>query len=189
MKCILCERFSWHIICKDCQNIFVPQLTKRELDDEFIVYSFFAYNDIAPILHAKHHPHGAYLYDFLGKCAFEAFFKKFEFHNLSIVPIDDNPKKSYSHTAVLAHAIKQKDFKIHYNCLRATNNISYSGKSLSYRKQNKRGFTCKGKGFQDVVLIDDIVTTGTTLNEAVKVMKKMKINPRFALTLADAKVK
>jgi len=40
----------------------------------------------------------------------------------------------------------------------------------------------------DVILIDDIITTGTTLKEAEKVLNKNGINVLFALTLAYVEV-
>ena len=39
----------------------------------------------------------------------------------------------------------------------------------------------------DVILIDDIVTTGSTLEEAHDALKKHDVNVLFALVLADAK--
>ncbi|PID48293.1 MAG: phosphoribosyltransferase, partial [Proteobacteria bacterium] len=79
--------------------------------------------------------------------------------------------------------------KPHYGSLRARNRVSYSGKSLRYRKANPRDFECKISALENVIFLDDLITTGTTLFEALKVAKKSNIHPLFALTLADAKVK
>ena len=43
------------------------------------------------------------------------------------------------------------------------------------------------QGRLDIVLIDDIVTTGSTLKEAHDALKKHDVNVLFALVLADAK--
>lgn len=40
-----------------------------------------------------------------------------------------------------------------------------------------------------MVLVDDLVTSGTTLLEAKKIVEKSNNSVLFALTLADAKVK
>ncbi|EAL9099540.1 ComF family protein, partial [Campylobacter jejuni] len=41
---------------------------------------------------------------------------------------------------------------------------------------------------EPVILVDDIVTTGSSLLEAKKVLEENKISVLFALVLADAKV-
>ena len=71
--------------------------------------------------------------------------------------------------------------------LRAKNDATYSGKSKAFREQHKRDFDFTCKDVKDVILIDDIVTTGTTLKEAEEVLKKHSIRVHFALVLADAK--
>lgn len=190
MRCIACEAFSLGVLCSTCKSEIKPTLNKRELEKDFFVYSFFGYDEISPLLHTKHHPCGVYIYNFLALKAFTPFFKKLDFEKpITIVPIDDRVKGGYSHTAVLANAIKVENVKPIFGSLRAKNKISYSGKSLNFRKTHPRDFTCKIKDKESVILIDDLVTTGTTLLEALHVMKKSNINVLFALTLADAKVK
>ncbi len=74
-----------------------------------------------------------------------------------------------------------------YGSLRAQNYESYSGKSRAYRQANKRDFVFTCKDEIDAILIDDIVTTGSTLQEAHETLKKQGVNVLFALVLADAK--
>ncbi len=67
----------------------------------------------------------------------------------------------------------------------AKNRVNYSGRSLQYRLDNPRDFVYKGKSGIDVILVDDIITTGITLQEAQKVLIEKGVNVLFALTLAD----
>ena len=67
----------------------------------------------------------------------------------------------------------------------AKNRVNYSGRSLQYRLENPRDFVYTGKSGVDVILVDDIITTGITLQEAQKVLIKKGVNVLFALTLAD----
>lgn len=190
MRCVACGDFSWTALCSTCKQSIKPKLNKREIKEDFFVYSFFGYNDISPLLHTKHQPVGVYIYKFLAKEAFKYFFETLNSkENFTIIPIDDRVKGGYSHTAVLAKAIELKNVKAKFGTLRAKNKVSYSGKSLNYRKSNPRNFTCKLKNEENIILLDDLVTTGTTLLEALHVMKKTNLFPLFALTLADAKVK
>ena len=67
----------------------------------------------------------------------------------------------------------------------ARNRVNYSGKTLQYRLEHPRDFNYTGKSDIDVILIDDIITTGITLQEAHKVLTVHGVNVLFALTLAD----
>lgn len=190
MRCVACGELSWRALCSTCKDDIKPRLHKRELQKEFFVYSFYDYNDISSFLYTKQQSIGNYIYNFLAKKAFIQFFKALDVKEIfNIVPIDDRVKNGYSHTAVLANAIKAKNIIPNYGALRANNSVDYGGKSLSYRRANPRDFTCKLKNRDNIVLLDDVVTTGTTLLEALHVMKKSNLFPLFALTLADAKVK
>ncbi len=188
MRCISCGSFCFAFLCKDCKSSLRPRLNKRELEGDLFVYSFFGYEDISALLHTKHHHCGMYVYKFLASISIKPFLKDVH-QDVYLLPIDDKPKGGYSHTAVLARSIKQDNVKVLHHSLRARSKLSYSGKSLSYRKKNPRDFVFSGKSDRDVILLDDLVTTGTTLLEAYKILKKSHINVLFALTLADAKVK
>lgn len=69
----------------------------------------------------------------------------------------------------------------------ALNHQTYSGQKLAFRQSHKRDFISTCKEGMSVVLIDDIVTTETTLQEAQKVLEKGGVNVLFALVLANAK--
>ncbi len=188
MRCLLCSCLCLTPLCKKCKYELTPKLNKRRVDGEFFCYSFFGYDDIAPLLHTKHNPVGMYVYKYLSRICFEPFLKE-QNKTLHLLSIDDIPKSGYSHTAVLTKSIRAKNINTHFASLRATNNISYSGKSLKFRKDNPRKFKLNFRNAQNVVLVDDIITTGTTLLEAKKTLQKSGITPLFAITLADAKVK
>ena len=134
-----------------------------------------------------------YKYEKFGSFVFKelsfpfSFFSKNYPHILNIIPIDDKVDKGYSHTAILANAM-QKDKKL-YSTLHSQTDVKYAGKSLEFRLNNPRNFKYCGPKNIDVVLVDDVVTTGTTLNEAKEVLKKYNINVLFSLVLADLRSK
>ncbi|SMC09116.1 ComF family protein [Nitratiruptor tergarcus] len=187
MRCLVCERFSLIHICKKCQKeLLQPTLRKRELIDNFFVYSFYDYSEIEELLYTKYHYIGSYIYKILANNSLRKF--ALEFHlDAGIVAIDDKiSQHGYSHTAILAHSMKSKNLQLRRNTLWANNSVSYAGKSLAFRLSNPRNFIYKGKK-EDIILVDDVVTTGTTLKEAYSVVKRAGANPLFALVLADAK--
>jgi competence protein ComFC len=188
LKCILCSQFSISIICKNCQKIYLkPNKYCRVTDSGLKVYSFYKYDDIKSLLYTKHSDLGWNVYKILAKNSFYFFKKEFEFPELIYaVGVDDRVKNGYSHTAILTKELKSKTIKPLFKALRSTNSITYSSKSLEYRKANPRNFKIDLEIDLNLILVDDIITTGTTLDEAAKAVKKAKSNAIFALTLADA---
>jgi len=136
----------------------------------------------------KHKDIGYFVYNILAKRTFKEFAKNFSYkQKVYSIAIDDNPKDGYSHTAILNKHLKSKYIKPVFSKLRAQNSVSYSGKSLDFRLNNPRDFKYDFKRDIEVILVDDIITTGTTLKEASKVLENEGIRVLFALTLADAR--
>ncbi|RUM63998.1 MAG: ComF family protein [Sulfurospirillum sp.] len=189
MRCLLCQNFSFTVICNSCQKLFLqPYQTIRVLHDGFKVYSFYRYGDIAVLLKTKHTHIGAAVYRILAKNAMQAFKERFDFDvAVDIIPVDDIPKSGYAHTAILANVLASKYLQPYYGSLRAQNDVSYSAKTLHYRQTNPRDFMYSGKRNENVILVDDIITTGTTINEAKNEILKCGAKPLFAVTLADAR--
>jgi competence protein ComFC len=105
-----------------------------------------------------------------------------------VVGVDEDVKSGYSHVALLTHEMSYKGVKVLHGKLMAQNSVNYSGKKLQYRLENPREFLYSGKSNIEVILVDDIVTTGTTLKEAKQVLEKSGVQVLFALTLADVEV-
>lgn len=190
MRCISCEKISWKIICKTCQdNLLVPHFHKRELSKDFFVYSFYGYEDIKSLLNTKYEFYGDKVFNILGHLSFGHFAINFEY-NESVVAlaIDDHTRHQFSQSAILAKHLKSKFIKPIYSTLKATNIIKYAGKDLLFRQNNKRNFKYLGKQNQKVILVDDLVTSGLTILEAKEVLEKNGCEVLFALTLSDAKI-
>jgi len=187
MRCHLCLNISWHPLCKNCLNrILIPDPSKRVLENGLVVYSPYRYSEIKKLLHTKHTYHGAKIFAQLTKHALLPLIKTFTCKDVYSLPIDDHIRSGYSHSAIIARELKGY-IKPLYGKLRAKNQIRYSGQSLHVREKNRRDFTLTCKENLDVVLIDDIITTGNTLSEATATCKAHNINVLFALTLANAK--
>ena len=74
---------------------------------------------------------------------------------------------------------------LHWNHFFTANRVHYSGKSLQYRLEHPREFVYTGKSDIDAILVDDIITTGITLQEAQKVLIENGVNVLFDLTLVN----
>ena len=184
----MCENFSFSHICNSCQELFLsPSLYKRKISHNIEVISFYKYSEIKNLLYTKHTDLGYYIYSILAKSSFEKFANEFEFsQRVNSLAIDDNIQSGYSHTALLNKALKSKYIEPLFNKIRATNRISYAGKSREFRLLNPRNFTLNSLKSDDFILVDDIITTGATLNQAIEILRKNSKNVLFCLTLSDA---
>jgi len=188
---MMCESFSLTHICNSCQETFLtPSIYKRKIYNNIEVISFYKYSEIKKLLHTKHTDLGFYIYSILAQNSFKKFAQEFEFKNpITSVAIDDNILSGYSHTALLNNELKSKYIKPIHSKLRANNSISYSGKSREFRLLNPRNFTLKNFAGNELVLVDDIITTGSTLTQAIQTMQQNEKEVLFCLTLADASLK
>ena len=188
MRCFSCAKLSFKIICKICEEqLFVPTVGTRTVGTLDVI-SFFKYSTLESLLHTKHKPEGYRIYKALSKMTMKPFIEEFvesDDRDVYIVGIDEYVKSGYSHVALLTRAMKTNYSIPQHGALMARNRVNYSGKTLQYRLEHPRDFVYTGKSGIDVILIDDIITTGITLQEAQKVLTAHDVNVLFALTLAD----
>lgn len=188
MRCFSCSKLSFKVICKTCiQQLFVPSVTERKVGTLNVI-SFFKYTTLETLLHSKHKPEGHRIYKVLADLTMKPFIETFttvDKRDIYIVGIDEYVKSGYAHIALLTKAMKTKTSIPQHSVLMAQNRVNYSGKSLQFRLENPREFVYNGKRDVDVILVDDIITTGITLQEAQKVLISHGVNVLFALTLAD----
>lgn len=188
MRCFSCSKLSIKIICKRCaEQLFRPTVSTRKVGTLDVI-SFFKYSTLETLLHTKHKPEGYRIYKALANRTMKPFIEEFvesDERDVYIVGIDEYVKSGYSHVALLTRAMKTKNSIIQHSVLMARNRVNYSGKKLQFRLENPRDFLYKGPSDIDVILVDDIITTGITLQEAQKVLISHGVNVLFALTLAD----
>ncbi len=189
MRCLICESLSLKHICKNCEIEYLsPSLYKRKILGKIPVYSFYKYHDIEPLLLSKHTDIGYYIYEQLAKNSFIPFAQNFEYESsVCSLGIDDHIKHGYSHTAILNKALKSSCIKPLFSKIRAKSKVSYSGKKYQFRLLNPRNFELKLFKDEDVILVDDIITTGLTLTQAIQCIESKGKNVLFCLTLADAR--
>lgn len=188
MKCLSCEKLSFSIICKDCQkSLLSPSFHKRELEKDFFNYSFYSFSEIEDFLTSKYYFHGDRIYNILAKLSFKKFAQNFEFDTpIYSVGIDEHTRHHFSQTAILSRHLKSKYIKPLYGKCKATNIVKYAGRDLEFRQKNKRRFKTNLSN-KTIILVDDLITTGTTILEAKKTLEKRGNQILFSLTLADAK--
>lgn len=185
MKCLVCGKWSLRAICKTCQEDIILKPTTRLIGD-LKVYSFFAYSEIETLLHYKYTSIGSRIYQVLCNLAQEYFKEHFDLQAYG-VGIDDCIKRGYSHNGIFLHSFSKCGIKPIYGELLASERVSYAGKSLGYRQTHPKGFQTKLSGIKNLIIFDDIITTGTSLMEAKKILEEKENEVLFALTLCDAR--
>ncbi len=191
MRFLLCESLSFTHICKSCQITYLtPSIYKRKLDNNIEVISFYKYEEIKDLLHTKHTDIGYYFYKILAQNSFKIFAQNFNYIKKIIsIAIDDNPKDKYSHTAILNHSLKSKSIKPIYSKLRATSSVTYSGQTKEFRLNNPRNFELLEFSEKSIILVDDIITTGSTLNQAITLLHNKNKEVLFCIVLTDVNIK
>ncbi len=189
MRCLSCQRISLRVICREChETLLRPTVSTRKVGSMDVI-SLFRYRTIAPFLQSKHTPAGYRIYRYFAREHLRPFLQAFA-EGLErpayLIGIDERPRGGYSHTAVLTHYSSVPSLRPLHSSLLAENRVEYGGQPLSYRLQNPRDFHYSGPGKIEAILVDDIVTTGTTLGEAHGILLRAGVEVLFALTLADA---
>ncbi len=188
MRCLLCERWSAAHICRRCIGERLrPSLHTRKIAGTIPVHSFYAYDDIEPLLLSKHTDLGFHIYTILAETAFASFAATFSFDKpVAAVGVDDHVRHGYSHTALLVRQMKSSVLNPYFGHLRDDSGYRYSGRDFQYRLTHPRRFVLKPFAEEYVILVDDILTTGLTLTQAAETLGMNGKHLLFALTLADA---
>lgn len=189
MRCLLCGVWTFSTFCNACFNAIKITPKCREIGD-FKIYSFFAFSEIEYLLHSKYQKIGSRIYGILARKASQ-YLKSILDSPLQVygVGIDDKVgAQGYAHNAILLHSLKCVGIKPLYSTLYARNRVSYAGKSLEFRQANPRNFYLKRKvKDKEIVLVDDIITTGLTLTEAKEFLESKGAKVLNALVFADAR--
>ncbi|BCZ16942.1 Amidophosphoribosyltransferase [Helicobacter sp. NHP19-003] len=183
MRCFSCGVWSFKPLCKHCYTELSPRLQTHRLA-KTPVLSFYVYEDIELLLKSKYTLIGSRLLPLLA-LRLKHLLEPLLATPLHALPIDDHIKRGYSHTAAIARALcAHSPCKVLYNRLRATKDITYAGQSLEFRKQNPKGFVFRGDPSLAYFLVDDVLTTGTTLCQAIQTLRGAGAKVAFALVLA-----
>jgi competence protein ComFC len=188
MRCLVCERLSIAYLCRTCRDrLLAPQPDRRVLQDGLVVFSFYGYESIEPLLQAKYHPFGSRVLRHLARSSLRPFFRDLALDiQAALIAIDDRPGEHFSHTAVLARHARCRHLPYHPGRLHAKNRVQYAGRDLAFRRAHPRNFSFRPFKEPAAILIDDVITTGSTLKEAASVLQKHQKSALFATVLADA---
>lgn len=197
------------LLCDECKPLLnylthsnLNELYKKNFSDSYIdeIISTFGYideNPIQPLIHALKYNANFKSSDYLIRLILEYHnnFKNYSHIDL-IIPVPLHKKKElirgYNQSFILAKSLNQKtninvannilirkkftESQTKFNKTERLNNVS----SAFYITNEK---IIKGK---NILLLDDVITTGATINECAKVLKQKKANKVIAFSIAMA---
>ncbi|MDR2905825.1 MAG: ComF family protein [Helicobacteraceae bacterium] len=189
MRCLMCESWSWRLLCPKCQAVIAPSPQTFDLGGLRLI-TFYDYDEIAPLLKAKYRVFGSEIFKVLAEKSFRNFFADLKLDSPAVIaPIDDLAERWFSHTAVLARNCSppRETAIVRYGSLRAESRVKYAGETLAFRRNHPRKFVFKNFPEKNAIILDDLVTTGSTILEAAAVLEDRGKTALFAIALAKAK--
>ena len=190
-KCIICGIEGFRGICSRCKS----DIKRVQEQEEIIAYGYYGGVLKKLILNLKYHKSfiaGKVLADLLCQIIIE---KKLSIDCICYVPIskDSLKKRGFNQCSVLAKNISSiLDIPV-IDCLvkvKETKEQKLLGKE-ERAKNILNAFTIKNKEKlfkKNILLIDDVYTTGATINECKKNIEKCNINKIYLLTIAKSNI-
>jgi len=206
-NCFSYLSFDTQGLCVVCNHVSINSLTHPKCTTKYTidgVFSSISYKGVAKklVYQFKYKPYLSDLNTLLIDLFFEGIIQKEEFSNiyqnlktdpiLVPIPLYSSKLKSrgYNQAEILSKGLSQKlNLKV-LECLkRVKKTRSQVGLSQKERKENISGaFSIIPNivipEYSNIFLIDDVFTTGSTLNEAAKTLKKAGAKGVWGLTLA-----
>ena len=196
-KCVICKKISDNSICKNCQqcisynpsepirishkiSIFSASKYKDNLRKAILALKFQNKKGIATIL-------GQFLFNYWVTLEISK-------NNFEVVPLPIHKSKKrtrrYDQTELIAKTFSLLcNYKLNPKLLIRIKKTTPQYKLNRLERQNnlKNAFMVNTKYLPEspILLIDDIYTTGTTINEAIKALQNAGINNIQVLTLSD----
>jgi len=193
-NCPLCQRTAEKIICSYCQQkIDLCQLdSSQELtSDNFLIFAWGKYDGtlkraIASLKYNGNRNLGVLMGQWLGKKWLDSGNKE-KYKKLTVIPIPLHPEKlkqrGFNQAELIARGFTQiTGYSLKPNLLqRVKDTTAMFGLNPSARKKNISKAFEIGKDLATInksyptLIVDDIYTTGTTVNEARQVLTKHKL--------------
>ncbi len=200
-KCFVYLSFDAKSLCLVCDKPTYNGLTHPFCRNKYTIdgcFSALSYNHTAKklIYSFKYKPYLTDLKDFISELFYESLIQKEEFMKLMAddlwlivpVPLSESKfrKRGYNQAEILARKLAEK-FSLEEKDL--LKRIKETKTQVKLRKKEraeniKGSFILKNEIAGSVFLVDDVVTTGSTLLEAAKILKKKGAKRVIGLTLA-----
>jgi ComF family protein len=188
-RCLICSRLGVEY-CATCINSIKP-FGARDLNELEACFCAGEYSGWLRDSLICYKNGDARYTEMLSQILFNTFERFFESEKSTIIPIPSSPQKvrerGFDSVANLCIrlASKKKSLSLdNTNLFLRRQVVDQVGLSAAHRRANLEGaFGIRRAVYGTVVIVDDVVTTGATLNSAAKALKFAGAQRTFALTL------
>lgn len=191
--CPICERkLEDYKLCENCESILDKDVYNNyKIDEIDFIQIAFSYERVGKdlIKNFKFKKEVA-LYSIIGDLMIESFFKNNnfkDFTHISYVPMTrkDESIRGFNQSKLLAKYIaKNLDLEFLDSFKKIRNTKTQVGLKENDREKNLIDAFALEKYSKDLIIVDDVITTGTTLREVAKVAKNGGIKKVAALVAA-----
>lgn len=199
MKCSYCNKnvkqklnfkniFSkkTEILCDKCKKIFF--LNKENININYTLYYFAKYKDIKEDIY-KIKYFGDVAISLKYKKIIKNFFKEHKFDLILIAPTNNTREaiRGFNHIEIICRLCEISFFDIFEKKYRKKQSKKNNERTL-HETKIKKEFLEKIKSATEILIIDDIFTSGNTLNSLANEVKKINNSCKISfLTLAKSK--
>lgn len=166
--------------CANCRR-------KTSLDG-LVVVAYFDRGPIREMVHALKYQNTKEIADILGQLGIYGLDRIYhkKFNDLVVVPVPLHPKRlakrGYNQVEIL---IRGMNMPVNSVLKRVKDTISQTGLSRIKRQENVSGaFICTQQVEGEILLVDDVATTGATLDECARVLKSAGARRVYGLVVA-----
>ena len=190
-NCVICKRDGFIGLCPSCK----AKIKRAEVGEDNISYGFYGGILKELILKFKYGSNftcGSILSQFLLEVINE---NNIEADFICYVPMTkaSKRKRGFNQCEIIANKISCETNIPVYHCIKKIKDTKEQ-KSLNkeQRSENLNGAfsidESKNISGKNILLIDDVITTGATINECKKILKKYNVNKIIVLTLAKSNI-
>jgi ComF family protein len=201
-RCFFCKKYG-DLLCGNCQTLLdVTPVHRPDRNHKYLadIYSAGSYENkyIQKLIHAlKYKPFHKGLSQPLAKLIANHFALaeiNFDFGEYTIIPVPLASKRlrwrGFNQAEIIARELgKIWQISIATNCLaRIAQTKNQAELGQVQRRENVKGaFACNDNGFiknKSILLVDDVVTTGATMNECARILSKNNARKIIGICIA-----